>query len=641
MVIGTLAFISKTPAAPTLPNINTNNVVNITTYGAVGNGIADNTTAIQNAINAAAALSGGGTVRVTAPGVFLSGPLTLKSKVNLQIDGGATLEMLPMSQFTAYPNSTTYFIYANNLTDVEISGAGTIDGQGADWWSPLASSRPYMVYFNKVNRVLVQDITLQNPPKMHMVFKSTDGNITIRNITINTTAANAKNTDGIDLIGTNCLVQNCVINAGDDNIALGSSAGVTADVLITNCTFGVGHGVSIGSNTSGGVSNLMVIDCTFNGTDYGIRMKSDNATSGGSGQGGVAQNLSYLNIGMTNILRGAIVIYSYYSEYGTPTSITPTIASTQSVDSLNIPIWHNITISNVTALVSSNGTTPGIAGIIWGRIETPASNIRLSHVNITAPKSFDVYNANGVQFLDSQITVPNGNSTYTLYNADITVSNSTPNAPLVTFDGLTSVNTLTLSHAPAAMTANDVFGANPITLDASTLTVSNTLTLPGATAVNFTLGTNNAKIMTTGNLSLNSTLNISAGDGFGAGTYMLFTYGGNLSGNPVLGTTPAGYNYSINTNTHGQVQLIVQSPTPPSPPDFDSVNIIDGTNLVINGSGGTTNGMFYVLATTNLTLPLNQWMHMATNQFNGVGNFAFTNGVSSSPAQMFYLLQLP
>ena len=546
-----------------------------------------------------------------------------------------------MSQFTDYPNSTSYFIYANNLTDVEISGGGTIDGQGADWWSPLASSRPYMVYFNKANRVLVQDITLQNPPKMHMVFKSTDGNITIRNITINTTAANAKNTDGIDLIGTNCLVQNCVINAGDDNIALGSSAGVTADVLITNCTFGVGYGVSIGSNTSGGVSNLIVIDCTFNGTDYGIRMKSDNATSGGSGQGGVAQNLSYLNIGMTNILRGAIVIYSYYSEYGTPTSITPTIASTQSVDSLNIPIWHNITISNVTALVSSNGTTPGIAGIIWGLIETPASNIKFSHVNITAPKSFDVYNANGVQFLDSQITVPNGNSTYTLYNADITVSNSTPNAPLVTFDGLTSVNTLTLSHAPAAMTANDVFGANPITLDASTLTVSNTLTLPGATAVNFTLGTNNAKIMTTGNLSLNSTLNISAGDGFGAGTYTLFTYGGNLSGNPALSATPAGYNYSINTNTHGQVQLIVRSPTPPSPPDFDSVNIIDGTNLVINGSGGTTNGMFYVLATTNLTLPLNQWMHMATNQFNGVGNFAFTNGVSSSPPQMFYLLQLP
>ncbi|HKI69099.1 MAG TPA: glycosyl hydrolase family 28 protein, partial [Verrucomicrobiae bacterium] len=243
--LGTLALAANVSATPTLPSINTNNVVTITDspYNAVGDGATDNTAAIQNAINAAAALSGGGTVRVPAPGLFLSGPLSLKSKVNLQIDGGAKLEMLPLSQFTAYPNSTSYFIYANNVTDVEISGDGTIDGQGADWWSPLASSRPYMVYFNRVNRVLVQDITLQNPPKMHLVFKSTDGNITIRNIRINTTAANAKNTDGIDLIGTNCLVQNCVINAGDDNIALGSSAGVTADVLITNCTFGVGHGV--------------------------------------------------------------------------------------------------------------------------------------------------------------------------------------------------------------------------------------------------------------------------------------------------------------------------------------------------------------------------------------------------------------
>ncbi len=422
---------TTTFGAPTLPNINTNNVFNITSapFNAVGDGVTDNTAAIQAAINAAAGASGGGTVEVPAPGVFLSGPLTLGSRVNLQIDAGATLEMLPMAQFTTYPGSTSYFIYGKNVTDVEISGGGTIDGQGAAWWSPLASARPYMVYFDGAYRVLIQDVTLQNPPKMHIVFKSADGNITVQRITINTPPS--PNTDGIDLVGTNCLVQNCFISDGDDNIALGSSSAnaITSDVMVTNCTFGIGHGVSIGSNTAGGVANLTVINCTFNGTDYGIRMKSDNLTSGGSGEGGIATNLSYLNLGMTNITRGAIVIYSYYSEYGTPVGISPATAAGQSVDTNIIPIWRDITISNVTALVTSNGTTPGIAGIIWGRIEAPVTNVTLSHVNITAPATFDVYNAQGVRFVDSQITLPNGNKTFTLYNADVTVTNSIPGRP--------------------------------------------------------------------------------------------------------------------------------------------------------------------------------------------------------------------
>ena len=174
-----------------------------------------------------------------------------------------------------------------------------------------------MIFFNgKCNQVLVQGVTVQNPPIMHFVFKNSgNGNITFQNMTINTTAANAANTDGIDLVGTNCLIQNCTNNAGDDNIALGSStsSAISRDIVVTNCTFGVGHGVSIGSNTAGAVSNLTVIHCNFTGTDYGIRMKSGANTSGGSGEGGIAQNLSYIDLKMTNIVDGAIVIYSYYN----------------------------------------------------------------------------------------------------------------------------------------------------------------------------------------------------------------------------------------------------------------------------------------------------------------------------------------
>ena len=286
-------------AAPILPNINTNNIVTVTDapYNAAGDGVTDNTLAISNAIVRAAAGGNtnglfGGTVRIPAPGTFLCGPLTLKNNVNIQIDAGSTLKMLPLNLFTNYPAQNLAYgdlIYASGVTNLEISGSGTIDGQGVQWWtnSAVSGSRPYMIFFNgNCKRVLIQDVTIQNPPKMHIVFKGVDGNITVQGITINTTDSRANQCDGIDLVGTNCLIQNCTINAGDDNIALGSSSAsaTSANILVTNCAFGVGHGVSIGSNTAGAVSNLTVINCTFNGTDYGIRMKSSDNTSGEIGR---------------------------------------------------------------------------------------------------------------------------------------------------------------------------------------------------------------------------------------------------------------------------------------------------------------------------------------------------------------------
>jgi hypothetical protein len=601
-VAGLLVFVTATLAAPALPNINTNNIITITNapYNATNNGIADNTLAISNAIVAAAAggnVGGlyGGTVRIPAPGTFLCGPLTFKNNVNLQIDAGATLRMLP---YGTYPggSSPSDFITCSSITNVEISGLGTIDGQAtaAGWWNGLSTSqRPYMISLSKCQRVLIQNVTLQNPPKMHIAFKSGGGNITIQGITINTPGT-SPNTDGIDLVGTNCLIQNCSISDGDDNIALGtSSAGVpSADTIVTNCAFGAGHGVSIGSNTAGGVSNLTVINCTFNGTDYGIRMKSNDNTSGGSGEGGIAQNLSYLNLGMTNIVDGAIVIYSYYAsggQFGTPTSVTPYFASTQAVASATIPVWRNITISNVNATVASGG----VPGIIWASMELPATNIILSHVNITASKSFDVYNARGFQFADSKITVPSGTTTFLLYNAQLIITNSVFTTNLVTLDGLTTNgygNSLAFYNARTSLKNTNAFDDGPLTLGDSILTISNNFMLFPSTVLNFTLDPNTNRVAVVGNLALGGTINVTNGTGFGAGTNILLTYTGILSGNlPTLGSTPAAYNYAFDTNTAGQVNLVVTLPAPSAPTNLTAT----GTNLLIilkwNAVSGATN----------------------------------------------------
>jgi polygalacturonase len=555
--------LAQSPALPVIPP----NSFSVTSYGAVGDGVSTNTTAIQNTINAAFA-AGGGSVEFPA-GVYLSGPLMFSNSVNLQLDAGAVLRMLP---YGAWPGTSDFITSVSGGHDLEVSGAGTIDGQAENsgWWTNNLSTRPALFYFNKCNRVLIQNITLENSPSMHLVFKSTGGNITIQGITINTSGA-SPNTDGIDLVGTNCLVENCSISDGDDCIALGSTAGVSSDTLITNCNFGFGHGLSIGSNTSAGVSNLTVVNCIFNGTENGIRMKSDDAGSSG-GEGGIAQNLFYYNLTMTNIVDAAILIYSYYDEYGTPINISPATAASQPIPS-PVPsttcVWRNIVISNLTASVKSGG----IAGIIWGRTEMPVTNISLINVNLTAPKSFDVYNTYGFQFTNSTVTLPAGNSTFTIYNAGLVLAHATN----VTLSGLTGANSLALFNSSASTTATDLFAADPITVSGGTLTVSNNYIVPASTVFDFAAGTNASTVRAVGNLTFgNSTINVTNGPGFGPGTYTLFDYTKSEGGTDALGAAPPNYNETL-TNATGQIQLLVSS----SGPSLASVS------LVFTNAGGS------------------------------------------------------
>jgi len=548
---------------PTLPTINTANIFNVTnaTYGA-STSSANNATAIQKAITAAAAASGGGTVEIPGPGTYLCGPLTLKSKVNLQVDAGATLMMLPYGTWSG----TTTFITGSKLTDNEISGFGTIDGQGAAWWAAFnantISSRPNFIQFSTCNRILIRDITLQNPPTFHVMIKNNNANITVTNLTINTDPS-SPNTDGFDIGSTNVLIENSYISDGDDNLEIGGSA-LAAEITVTNCVFGHGHGVSMGSIVTAGVSNIMVVDCVFTNTDNAIRLKSVD------GSGGIVQNLSYYNIGMTNIKYAPILLYSYYEltlnghQLGNPTTydITPAQAATMPVSSVTStsPTWRNIVISNVTA----TATEPGM---IWGLTELPASNITLDKVNITSTKStvsgtFDLFNVKGLKIIDSQINAASPNKMFTLLNAQVTFSNSAAGATPLTLDGLSSSNSLALYNVSATMNATNAFGA-PITLANSTLSDINSLTLNNTNTVNFALGINPATISVIGNLTTSDTLNISDGGGFGPGTYTLFTYTFALNGAPVLGTKPTGFNYNLDTvGTPGQINLIVTSTNP-------------------------------------------------------------------------------
>ena len=407
---------SAAPALPVIPDT----VFNITNYSAVGDGAAVNTTAIQAAIDAASA-KGGGTVEVPS-GVFLSGPIHMASGINLRIERGAILRMLPLEK---YPGGTTdpqNFISGSKLHDVAISGSGVIDGQGAPWW-PFAKTegakRPRMIALSGCDRVLIEKVTLKNSPMFHMALGGQSSNITVRRVTVRAPASTdpiqpSHNTDACNINGHNALVQDCDISTGDDNFTTGSN---TSDIVITNCMYGNGHGVSIGSYTSGGVSNITVVDCTFSNTDCGIRIKSDRD------RGGLVRNLTYRNLRMTNV-GFPILIYAEYMatnrEYRALHKLTPEIAASYPAAPVTdrTPMYRDIVFSNITATAQSERR----AGLIWGLPEAAVSNVVLQQVNITADKSFGIYNAQAVRFVDCKIITPNGVNKLSVTNAQLEIT---------------------------------------------------------------------------------------------------------------------------------------------------------------------------------------------------------------------------
>jgi hypothetical protein len=75
-------------------------------------------------------------------------------------------------------------------------------------------------------------------------------------------------------------------------------------------------------------------------------------------------------------------------------------------------------------------------------------------------------------------------------------------------------------------------------------------------------------------------------------------------------------------------------------PSFTGSTILSGNGFAFAGSGGVANANFYLLGTTNLGMPVSNWTRLLTNQFDGSGNFNFTNPAGTN-TQSFYLLQIP
>jgi len=337
----------------------------IVQFGASADGKTDSSSAIAQAITACNE-AGGGRVIVPA-GEYLTGPIHLKSGVNLHLDHGATLRF--KTDPKAYlPAVRSWFegmecfnysplIYAYEAQNIAVTGAGVLDGQAANdnWWpwkgkkeygwkdgAPQQKSardrlvkmvelgtpvterqfgegdylRPSFIEPFRCQNVLIEGVRIRRSPmwELHPVLST---NVIVRGVHVE---SHGPNNDGCDPEACrDVLIEDCVFDTGDDCIAIksgrnndGRRIGVpTENVVIRRCTMKDGHGgVTIGSEISGGCRNVFVEDCTMDSPnlDRAIRFKS-NAV-----RGGVVENIFIRNVNVGTVGDAVLQIDFTYEE---------------------------------------------------------------------------------------------------------------------------------------------------------------------------------------------------------------------------------------------------------------------------------------------------------------------------------------
>lgn len=297
-----------------------------------------------------------------AANAFLSGPLTLRSGVTLVVDGGTTLfAVLDPNQFSNTPGSCGLiragakggckpFITVRQADHAGIMGDGVIDARAgipipglgvSDWdiaqhYGSGQKALPHILDASHSDDFTLYRITLRNSPNFNVTYNAGDG-LTVWGVKIETPrrvphAARplAHNTDGIDPGNgaRNITITRSFIRTGDDNIAIKGSKGGVSNMTVSHNHFYWGHGMSIGSETYGGVKNILVTDLTLDGTDAGIRIKSNED------RGGLVENVTYDDICMRNVAH-PIEMMTHYEGANTARHT-------------RLPVYRNITLRHTT-----------------------------------------------------------------------------------------------------------------------------------------------------------------------------------------------------------------------------------------------------------------------------------------------------
>ena len=264
---------------------------NVREFGAVGDGVTDDTAAIQRAIDA------GGVVKIPK-GVYLMGSVYLKSNGGLDLDDGAVLKAHPdpskwsvraicieRESFVREGFTSAHLICAVDVTNVVIRG-GVVDGNWeafhTDAWHLACGGRrqrnakawrpAQMVWFCESADVRVENVRLRNAPFWNLFFHGCER---VRAVGLDIESSEwAGEDDGIDI---DCCrdveVTDCRIVVGDDGIAVRAySRGLTRrrpceDIRVRNCRVKshYAHALRVGVG-DGEIRNVSFKDVDVDGT---------------------------------------------------------------------------------------------------------------------------------------------------------------------------------------------------------------------------------------------------------------------------------------------------------------------------------------------------------------------------------------
>ena len=271
-------------------------IYNVVDYGAVGNKIADDAKAIQQAIDECSA-NGGGTVLLPANHTFMSGPLCLKSNDDLHLEATAVLLANPdegiykLSAFGENRGEGMMWIYANGADNISITGKGTIHGNGIAFMGkelddsyelkPVTTfdPRPHVLTLTDVKNLTIRDITIRDGAYWTVHLIGCDGAVIdgislLNNLKI-------RNGDGIDLDHSrNVRISNCHITSGDDCICLKNRRefeqyGPCHDITVTNCVMtSRSCAIKIGSENMDSIYNVVFDNCVITRSNRGLGIQN-------------------------------------------------------------------------------------------------------------------------------------------------------------------------------------------------------------------------------------------------------------------------------------------------------------------------------------------------------------------------------
>lgn len=271
-------------------------VYNVLDYGAKGDGTTDDAVAIQKAIDDCNA-NGGGQVLFPTGYTFLSGPVELKSNVDIHLDVQSTWKANPdesiyhLSAFGANEGEGMMWIYADGVENLSFSGKGTIDGNGVAFMGeelldsyelkPITTfdPRPHVLTLKGVNRLSIKDITIQNGAywTVHLIgcYDALIDGISLKN------NLKIRNGDGIDIDHSRKVrISNCFIESGDDCICLKNRReyeeyGPCKDIVVTNCVMtGRSCAIKIGSENMDSISNVLFDNCVITASNRGLGIQN-------------------------------------------------------------------------------------------------------------------------------------------------------------------------------------------------------------------------------------------------------------------------------------------------------------------------------------------------------------------------------